>query len=183
MAKGGRKQNRRHYKVERLKCRELIDRMLADGYIYEDIMEAVAEAGERISKSSIQRYHASFEQVAERITKTREQMKVLIDAVRDQPGTDLAEAANQVMMQGLLTRIATAGDEFDALPLDKVGRLVASLERSGVAREKLKLQYDKAIQVAREQILEELRLTLMDQPDVLNRLVAQVEHIMTGLIE
>ena len=183
MAKGGRKENRKHYKVERLKCRELIDRMLADGYIYEDIMEAVAQAGERISKSSIQRYHASFEQVAERITKTREQMKVLIDAVRDQPGTDLAEAANQVMMQGLLTRIATAGDEFDALPLDKVGRLVASLERSGVAREKLKLQYDKAIQVAREQILEELRLTLMDQPDVLNRLVAQVEHIMTGLIE
>lgn len=181
MAKGGRKSNRRHYKVERLKCRELIDRMLADGYIYEDIMEAVAEAGERISKSSIQRYHASFEQVAERITKTREQMKVLIDAVRDQPGTDLAEAANQVMMQGLLTRIATAGDEFDALPLDKVGRLVASLERSAVAREKLKLQYDQGVSAAVGRIMDELRTVLADMPDIMAVLAAKLETIRTEL--
>ena len=181
MTKGGRKNNRRHYKVGRLKCRELIGQMLADGYIYEDIMAAVTEACECISKSSIQRYHASFEQVAERITKTREQMKVLIDAVRDQPGTDLAEAANQVMMQGLLTRIATADDEFDALPLDQVGRLVASLERSGVAREKLKLQYDQGVTVAVGRIMDELRTVLADMPDVLAALAAKLEAIRTEL--
>ncbi|MDR1702664.1 MAG: DUF3486 family protein [Sporomusaceae bacterium] len=176
-----RKSNRRHYKVEKLNCREMIDRMLAEGYIYEDIVEAVVEAGEFISKSSIQRYHASYEQIVERITKTREQMKVLIDAVRTQPGTDLAEAANQVMLQGLLTRIATANDEFDSIPLDKVGRLVASLERSAVAREKLKFQYDKGVTAAVERIMTELRAELANMPDILTALAAKLETIRTEL--
>lgn len=177
------KKNRCHYKAEQLECRQMIDKMLADGYIYDDIVAAVKDAGERISKSALQRYHNSFEQVAERITKTREQMKVLIDAVRDQPGTDLAEAANQVMMQGLLTRIATAGDEFDELGLEKAGRLVATLERSAVAREKLKLQYDRAITIARDQILGELKESLRGQPEILASLSSQVEKIMRGISE
>lgn len=178
-----RKKNRCHFKAEKLQCRKTIDQMLADGYVYDDIVEAVRDAGEYISKSALQRYHNSFEQVAERITKTREQMKVLIDAVRDQPGTDLAEAANQVMMQGLLTRIATAGDEFDGLELEKVGRLVATLERSAVAREKLKLQYDKAITIARDQIIGELKEVLRGQPEILSYLSEQVEKIMRGISE
>lgn len=176
------KKNRCHFKAEKLECRQTIDKMLADGYVYDDIVEAVRDAGEYISKSALQRYHNSFEQVAEKIMKTREQMKVLIDAVRDQPGTDLAEAANQVMMQGLLTRIATAGDEFESLELEKAGRLVATLERSAVAREKLKLQYDQGVTVAVGRVMEELRTALADMPDVLAALAAKLETVKSELM-
>lgn len=173
--------NRRHYAVEKLQCRKTVDKMLSEGYTYEDIVDAVCDAGERIGKSSIQRYHASFEQVAERITKTREQIKVLIDAVRDQPGTDLAEAANQIMMQGLLTRIASAEDEFDGLPLEKAGRLVATLERSAVTREKFKLQFNQGVGAAVDRIMEELRMHLANTPEVLSVLAAKLEKVRTDL--
>jgi len=175
---------RRHYKVEKLSCREIIDRMLSEGYTYDEIAAAVAEAGEKISTSSLARYHNSFELVAENVRKTREQMKVLIEAVRESPGTDLAEVANQVMMQGLVERLAKAkgAREFDQLPLDKAGRLVADLERSAVAREKLKFEFDRGVSAAVKKIIEQLSEELKDMPEVFHQIVFQVENIKKELI-
>jgi DNA-binding transcriptional MerR regulator len=167
---------RRHYKVEKLSCREMIDRMLSEGYTYDEISEAVAEAGEKIGKSSLARYHSSFEQVAENVRKTREQMKVLVDAVREGPNTDLAEVANQVMMQGLVERVAKAksAGEFGGLSLDKAGRLVADLERSAVAREKLKLEFDRGVNSAMEKITAQLGDELRDQPELFQQLLTKL---------
>jgi hypothetical protein len=178
---GKQAKKRRHYKVEELTCRQMVDEMLANGHTYEAIAEAVREVGESIGKSSVARYHSAWDQVTERIAKTREQMKVLIDAVRDQPGTDLAEVANQVMMQGLLSRIARAEDDFEKLDLVDAGRLVATLERSGVQRERLKLQYDKGVTVAVETIMSELRMALADMPEVMSVLAAKLEHVKAEL--
>lgn len=181
MSRGGRKKNRRHFKVEQLACRQMVDQMLTQGYTYEDIVAAVRSEGETITVASLSRYHGSFERIAERITKTREQMQTLIEAVRDRPNTDLAEAANQLMMQGLLQRVATAEDEFDSLPLDKAGRLVANLERSAVQREKLKFEFDKGVSAATEKIRAQLQDELKSDPELLARLAEIVERAKTEL--
>ncbi len=176
--------NRRHYKIEKLSCREMVDQMLANGFTYEEIAAAVEEAGERVGKSSIARYHSSYEQIAERITQAREQMKVLIDAVREKPNTDLAEVANQIMMQGLLGRVARAQaeNEFKNIPLDKAGKLVADLERSTVAREKLKFEFDRGVSAAVKKIIDQLSEELKDMPEVFHQIAFQVENIKKELI-
>lgn len=43
-----------------------------------------------------------------------------------------------LMMDGLINRLATAGDEFDYLPLDKAGRLIASLSRTKAYKDKVR---------------------------------------------
>ena len=177
------KKNRRHYKVETLMNRELVDHMLTNGYTYDDIVDAVKQNGEKISRSAIQRYHASFEFAAEKIRRVREQAKVLIDELRENPGTEMAEVANQVMMHGLLERVATASDEFDKLSLEQAGKLIATLERSGVGRERLKLQYEKMLKTARNQIETELKRELSDQPDILTRITELVDKIINNIID
>lgn len=160
------KENRRHYKVERLRCRAMVDQMLAEGYIYEDIVEAVNDKKEKISSSALQRYHTSFERIAERYTKVREQMQVLIEAVKNEPRTDMAEVASQIMMQGLFQRLATAGEDFEKLPLDKAGRLVAQLERTAIARENLKIRLGKAFELAEQKLLSEVATALEEYPEL-----------------
>ncbi|TWH45907.1 phage protein Gp27 family protein [Sporomusa sp. KB1] len=173
---------RRHYLVEKLQCRDMVDRMLAEGYGYEDIAQAVFDAGERIGKSSICRYHNSMSQVAERVIKAREQVKVLVDVLRDRPGTDIAEAAEQVMLQGLLQKVATADEEdFEEMSLAQAGRLIGTLSRSGVNREKFKLQYNQGVGAAVDRIMGELRVELAGMPDVLTVLAAKLETVRTEL--
>jgi cobalamin biosynthesis Mg chelatase CobN len=174
------KQNRRHYKVEQLKCRGMVDKMLAAGYIYEDIAAAVTDAGESIGVSSLQRYNASFEFAAQKIRRVQEQTKVLVDALRESPGTEMAEVANQVMMAGLLERVAAADDEFASLDLAQTGKLIASLERSGTGRERLKMQFEKLLKAAGEKIKEELRTALAGQPELLERLDGEIGRILSG---
>jgi len=175
--------NRRHYKVEKLKSKKIIDKMLAEGYTYDDIAAAIEEKGEQISTSALQRYNASFEYAAEKIKRVQEQAKVLIDALHENPNTDMAEVANQVMMSGLLERVAGADDEFEKLPLDKVGALIARLEHSAVGRERLKLTYDKMLTAASEKIKNQLKLELAELPELQMKLVEQVDKIMNEITE
>jgi Protein of unknown function (DUF3486). len=162
--------NRRHYKVERLKCRKMIDQMLADGYIYDDIVQAVFDQKEFISASALQRYHMSFERIAERYKKAQDQMKVLVETIRENPNTDLADAASQIMLQGLFQRLATAGEEFDSMPLDKAGRLVTQLSRATIARESLNLRMGKAFDLAEKKLMEEIGAALGENPELKLRL-------------
>ncbi|SDI49485.1 phage protein Gp27 family protein [Paenibacillus naphthalenovorans] len=183
MSKGKR---RKHFKIEDLPkdIRAKVDEMLASQnprYTYEEIQFFLFEEGHPIGKSSIARYHNSFERITERITETREKLKVLVDAVRDQPGTDLAEVANQLMMQGLLQRVAQAEDEFESISLEKAGRLIASLERSAVQREKLKYEFDKGVSQAVEKVKLQLHEELKNDPDLYHRLVAKVDQIHVDL--
>lgn len=173
---------RRHYQVEKLACREMVDLMLAEGYSYNDIALAVIDKGERVSPASICRYHNSMSRVAERVLQVREKTKVLVDAFRNRPGTELAEVAEQVMLQGLLQKVAEADEEdFELMSLEKAGRLISALSRSGVNREKFKLQYNQGVGAAIDRITEELRAALADMPDVLAALAAKMELVRTEL--
>lgn len=145
------KRNRSHHKVESLTCRQMIDRMLADGHTYEAIQQAVREAGESIGKASLSRYHNKYTAIAEKVTQTREAMQTLIDATRDRPNTDLAEAISDIAKQGLADRIASAimtGAEFEEMSVEKAIKALADLQRSDVARERLKLQFNKGVEAA-----------------------------------
>jgi DNA-binding transcriptional MerR regulator len=162
---------RRHYKVEQLSCREMIDKMLQSGVPYEEIQAAVRAAGESIGKASLSRYYNQYQAAAEKIARTREAMQVLVESVQDRPDLDLGQAASNLMMQGLLDRIALAGSsEFQDLTLDKAGKLIANLQRADVARERLKLQYDKGVDAAVAAIEAKLKEALANRPELAEQL-------------
>lgn len=142
---------RRHHKVEQLpdEIRRQVDKMLADGHTYEEVVEAVRKAGESIGKSSVGRYYSQYAAAAERIQKAREGMMAVVEAVQDRPDTDLGQAANAIMMQALLDRVALASSgDIQDMELDKAGRLIATLQRADIARERLKLAYQAKAQKA-----------------------------------
>jgi hypothetical protein len=157
--------------------------MLTAGYTYEDIAAAVADQGEFISTSALQRYNSSFEFAAEKLKRVQEQTKVLVKALQESPGTEMAEVANQVMMAGLLERVTAADDEFAELDLVQAGRLIASLERSATGRERLKLQFEKMLKVASQKIKDQLKIELAELPDVQVRISEQVEKILLDITE
>lgn len=175
MAAKGRR-HRTHHKVEVMSCRQLIDKMLTDGHTYEEIQAAVREAGETIGKASLSRYYNKYQLAAERVQRTREAMQVLVESVQEKPDTDLAQAANAIMMQALLDRVAMAGDEFVDLPLDKVGRLIADLQRSGVGLEQFRLRYHKGLDSAMVQLKAQLQTELGAHRDLLDRLYGLVDQ-------
>ena len=46
-------------------------------------------------------------------------------------------------MDGLINKLATAEEEFDALPLEKAGRLLTSLSRTKVYKDRVKQDMQK----------------------------------------
>ncbi|MFZ5826515.1 MAG: phage protein Gp27 family protein [Bacillota bacterium] len=168
---------RRHHKVEKLSTRQLIDQMLGDGRTYEEIAEAVKEAGESIGKSSIARYYTKYASAAERIQKAREAMASAIDLVRDRPDTDLGQFASAIMMQSLADRLAQAtSEDFEEIPMEKVGRIIADLQKADVARERLKLAHNKGVEAAVAQIKAQLRDELGNRPDLVEQLATIVDQ-------
>ena len=53
-----------------------------------------------------------------------------------------------MLMDGLINRMATAEEEFDEMPLDKAGRLLASLSRTKVYKDKVRQDMQKKVDIA-----------------------------------
>lgn len=48
-------------------------------------------------------------------------------------------------MNGLINKVATAEEEFQEMPLDKAGRLIASLSRTKIYKDKVKQDMKKRL--------------------------------------
>ena len=66
-------------------------------------------------------------------------------------------------MNGLLNKVATAEEEFNEMPLDKAGRLIASLSRTKVYKDRVKQDMKKKADIAfREMEAEILKVIRQD---------------------
>lgn len=57
----------------------------------------------------------------QRLREIGEQTKRLVQSLKDNQDVEATEVANALLLDALTRRIATAEEEFDALPLDKAG--------------------------------------------------------------
>ena len=112
-----------------------VDVMLADtSNTYEYISKYLKEEGYDISKSSVGRYAMRSNTATQRLLEAQAQTEKLIQVVKDNPNADYSEAAILMTMNGLINKVATAEEEFQEMPLDKAGRLIASLSRTKFIR-------------------------------------------------
>ena len=61
-----------------------------------------------------------------------------------------------MLMDGLINKMATAEEEFDQMPLDKAGRLLASLSRTKVYKDKAKQEMQKKADLAFKEMEQEI---------------------------
>lgn len=132
---------------EELKNR--VDILLMDtSNTYQYISEILKSEGYAISKSSVGRYAMRSNTAMQRLLEAKEQTEKLVAVVRKNPDADYTEAAMVMLMDGLINKLATAEDEFDQMPLDKAGRLITSLSRTKVYKDRVRQDMQKKADLA-----------------------------------
>lgn len=152
-----------------------VDVMLADtSNTYEYISQFLKEEGYDISKSSVGRYATRTNNAMQRLLEAQAQTDRLIQVVKENPEADYTEAAILLTMNGLLNKVATAEEEFDEMPLDKAGRLIASLSRTKVYKDRVKQDMRRKADIAfREMESEMLKVIKQDEKSA-----AQLKEIL-----
>ena len=152
-----------------------VDVMLADtSNTYEYISQFLKEEGYDISKSSVGRYATRTNNAMQRLLEAQAQTDGLIQVVKENPEADYTEAAILLTMNGLLNKVATAEEEFNEMPLDKAGRLIASLSRTKVYKDRVKQDMRRKADIAfREMESEMLKVIKQDEKSA-----AQLKEIL-----
>lgn len=159
MAEKERRRTRVSSKITQLpdNIREQLDAQLLDtSNTYEDIAGWLKENGYEISKSAVGRYAIRANKAAQRVAETLERTKAIAAAVEKNPDLDYTKASRMVLMDGLMQRVSTAEEEYQEMPLDKAGRLIASLSRAEVYEQKARQDMKKKAELAFEQLEAEL---------------------------
>ena len=163
------KRKRTNSKISQLpdNIREELDGMLLDtSNSYQDISDWLVEQGFEISKSSVGRYAIRASEATQRVVETLEKSKAIIQAVEKNPDLDFTKASRIVMMDGLLQKVTTADEEFLEMPLDKAGRLIASLSRAEIYDQKAKRDWKNKMEVALEGLEAELMAKIKDDKEL-----------------
>lgn len=152
-----------------------VDVMLADtSNTYEYISQFLKGEGYDISKSSVGRYATRTNNAMQRLLEAQAQTDRLIQVLKENPEADYTEAAILLTMNGLLNKVATAEEEFNEMPLDKAGRLIASLSRTKVYKDRVKQDMRRKADIAfREMESEMLKVIKQDEKSA-----AQLKEIL-----
>lgn len=164
-----RKRTRINSKVSQLpdNVKEELDAQLLDtANTYTDIAAWLKTQGYNISKSAIGRYAIRANKAAQRVAETLERTKAIAAAVDKNPDVDFTKASRMVMMDGLMQRVSTAEEDFQEMPLDKAGRLIASLSRVQVYDDKVKRDYRTKAEQAFDGLEEELTKAIKADPEL-----------------
>lgn len=144
------------------------------------IAEALRADGVKISRESVRRSLKSSKELAADLRKTTEEARVLIDAVRENPNTDIAEAVT-VRFAGLLLR---ESQEIDSLEFADPGEAVLAASRLANAQAKLgsvRMKYQNGYEAAKKEVLAALKRELRSEhPDILERLTMIVGGLEAG---
>lgn len=126
-----------------------VDAMLADtSNTYQGISDWLKQMGYAVSKSAVGRYAMRTNTAMQRLLEAQRQTEKLVQVVKQNPDADYTEAGMRMLMDGLINRMATAEEEFDEMPLDKAGRLLASLSRTKVYKDKVRQDMQKKVDIA-----------------------------------
>ena len=132
-----RERNRIKSRVDELpdEIRAQLDTMLADvNYTYQDIADTITDLGYEISRSAVGRYAMRHNSAARRLKEASEQTTALLQFIRENQDVESTELASAIMIDGLTRRIATADEDFDAMPLDKAAACWSSCNAAPFTR-------------------------------------------------
>ena len=148
-----------------------VDVMLADtSNTYAYISEWLKEQGYVVSKSSVGRYATRTNTATQRLLEAQAQTERLIQVVKDNPDADYTEAAIMLTMNGLVNKVALAEEEFEEMPLDKAGRLIASLSRTKVYKDRVRQDMKKKADLAFKEMETEMMKVIKNDEESVKQL-------------
>ena len=154
--------------VDRLpdEVRAELDLRLSDtANTYSELSDWLKSEGYEISRSAIGRYAIRTTTAAQRVAETIQRTQAIAKAVEEHPDLDYTKAASLVYVDGLMRRLSTAEDEFDEIPLDKAGRLLASFSRNETYEKRTRAELKKKAELAFDQLETELTAAIRQHPE------------------
>lgn len=179
-----RKKTRITSKIDELpeELRTNVDALLTDASnTYQYISDFLKEQGYEISKSSVGRYAMRSNSAMQRLLEAQAQTEKLVQVVQKNPDADYTEAGMRMLMDGLINKLATAEEEFDRMPLDKAGRLIASLSRTKAYKDRVRQDMQKKADLAfREMESEIMKVIKQDEEsaEALKRILSKAKERM-----
>ncbi|GAB6170771.1 hypothetical protein JCM15765_02490 [Paradesulfitobacterium aromaticivorans] len=170
---------RKHSKVVTELPKELVEavnKRLVEGTTYQEITDWLNETGQQISRSSVGRYGKDFLSKLERLKVVKDQAKAIVEADPDAPATEMHEAANQLAVQLIMETLMNVPD-LKGAKITELMQVLARLERSAVAREKLKYEFNKGVDAALGKLKEQLKAELAGHPEVLEQIYHVVDQV------
>lgn len=149
---------------------QLDGKLMDTANTYEELAQWLGTEGYEISKSAIGRYAIRTTQAAQRVAETLQRTQAIAQAVEAHPDLDYTRAASMVLMDGLMRKVSTAEDEFMEMPLEKAGKLVASLSRNATYEKRTKAELKKKAELAFEQMETELMTAIKQHPELVGEL-------------
>jgi hypothetical protein len=158
----------------------LLDRVI---YLYEQEKRSIAEIeqilraeGYDISRESIRRKIKSSREIAEVYRKSLEEAKVLIDAVRSNPNTDVIEVTSSLLAHKLFEFSKTI-EELDFQSAEEFIKAVQRLADAQVKVARLRLDYQKGFEAAKKEIIQALSVELAKEPELLRKLKDIINNV------
>ena len=149
---------------------QLDSRLMDNTNTFIELSAWLKDEGYEISKSAIGRYSRRTNAAAQRVAETIQKTRAIAQAVEAHPELDYTRAASMVLMDGLMRRVSTAEDEFEEMPLDKAGRLIASLSRNATYEKRVRQEMKKKAELAFEQLEVELMAAIKQHPELAGEL-------------
>lgn len=127
---------------------EQIDRLLVEGYSYEEISDFISAQGYDLTKTALGKYGKDFLQTYRRLRVIEEKSRAL--ASDEQSGLVLEEAASRLF--ALMILEAQLAGEIDLKCLPKLLSDFARLQSSNVQRERLRREFKKRVEKTAEEV-------------------------------
>lgn len=158
----------------------LVERILElynkEGKTIQEIEEILRAEGYDISRESIRRKLKSTKDIAELYKKSMEEAKVLIDAVRENPNTDVIEVTTSLLAHNIMNFVK----EIESIDFDDPLRFIEAVRKLSDAQvkvAKLRLDYQKGFEAAKREIIETLSRELNKMPEFREKLVSIIDKI------
>lgn len=158
----------------------LVERILElynkEGKTIQEIEEILRAEGYDISRESIRRKLKSTKDIAELYKKSMEEAKVLIDAVRENPNTDVIEVTTSLLAHNIMNFVK----EIESIDFDDPLRFIEAVRKLSDAQvkvAKLRLDYQKGFEAAKKEIIETLSIELNKMPEFREKLVSIIDKI------
>lgn len=167
---------RTHHKVTTFppEIVEEVNKRLVEGHTHEDIANWLKQMGHTLGRSSVQRYSQDFMSRLERLKMIKEQARAIVHESGDTPGTEMAEAASQIALELIISKLQKAQDLNDVDIADLL-KAIPRYEQSAVRREALKFHFSKGVEAAATKIKEALKKELQSDHDLMQRVIDLVD--------
>lgn len=171
-------ERRKHHKIAGLpkEIVEAVNKLFVDGKTYEEISAWLTEMGNPVSKSSVGRYGKDFISRLDRLRLVKDQAKAIVETDPDAPATEMHEAANQLAVQLIMETLMNVPN-LEGAKVTELFKALSLLERSAVAREKLKYEFNKGVEAGLAKLKEELKAELNSDPELLQRLYELADKV------